>query len=340
VPSANDAVDRLHVLQMITGYWLSQTIYVAARLRLADALADGPRSVMSLSRELEVDRDALRRLLRALAGAGLLTGDGAGGFALTSRGHLLRERHAGSLCGLALSLGDLPYRAWAGLETSVRTGRPAFADAHGSSYFDYLDAHPEHAELFDQSMANQSRLTREIVAAAHDFSRFRRIVDVGGGRGGLLSEIVSRWPGVRGIVFDRPAVAERHAGADLGLEWVGGDFFVGPLPDADAYLLSLVLHDWDDGDALRLLTSVARSMRRDSRLFVIESIVPADDSPSFAKLLDLHMLVCFGGRERTEAEYRELLERAGLSALAIHPAFGPTSRLSLIECSLAPDGPR
>lgn len=326
-----EQVDLVYLLQMATGYWWSQALHVAARLRVAEALERGPRTTESLAAELSVDARSLFRLLRALASTGLFARDGSGGFALTEKGKPLLESHPRSLRALVLSMGELPYRAWGSLETSVRTGRPAFDDTYGRSYFDYLDSHPEASAIFDASMTGQARFTSDTVAAAFDFSRFRSIVDVGGGAGVLLSAILDRNPGVKGYVFDRPAVVERLTSPRGRIEWVAGDFFRDAPPVADLYLMALVLHDWDEESALRILSAVRGSMKAGSRLLVVESILSEDDDPSFAKVLDLHMLVCFGGAERTEAEYGALLKRAGLRLLRTHSAFGPASRLSILE---------
>ncbi|MGH9323555.1 MAG: methyltransferase [Vicinamibacteria bacterium] len=256
-------LDMVQLLQIASGYWWSQALYAATRLGVAEALAQAPRSAESVARELSVDRGALFRLLRALASQGLFARNGAGEFALTERGRLLLEDHPSSLRALVLSLGDLPYRAWGSLESSIRTGRPAFDDIYGCSYFDYLDSHPEHSAIFDGSMTSQARLTRESVAGAFDFSRFRSIVDVGGGRGVLLSAILERNPALKGYVLDRPAVFERAVGSNPRVERVVGDFFEGELPRCDLYLLSLVLHDWDDEACGRILRNVRRAIMED-----------------------------------------------------------------------------
>ncbi|HXB54077.1 MAG TPA: methyltransferase [Vicinamibacteria bacterium] len=329
---STDPGDMLSVLQMAAGYWWSQAILVAARLGIADSLEAGHRAPRELAEELDVDESSLFRLLRALASVGLFARDSLGRFGLTDRGRLLLEHHPRSLKALVLSL-ELPYRAWGSLEKSIRNGRPAFDEVYGCSYFEYLDAHREDSDVFAAAMTCQARLTSETVAEAYDFSRFDRIVDVGGSGGALLSAILDRHPGVRGWVFDRPAVVERQARRESRVEWVAGDFFNSDLPVADAYLLSLVLHDWSDEACHRILKAVARSMRGDARLLVVESILPPDDYPFFAKVLDLHMLACFGGAERTEFQYRALLEGAGLSVIRVHPAFGPSSQLSIIEAT-------
>jgi hypothetical protein len=289
-------------MRLINGYQLSQAIHVAAVLGIADELAGGPRAVRELASVTATHEGSLHRLLRALVAAEVLREDDDGRFGLTALGEELR----GPAGAWAAFIGRTPHWAsWGQLLHSVRTGESGFRAVYGVDVWEYRAERPEEAAVFDAAMTGLSRRVNAAVAAAHDFGRFGVIVDVGGGHGALLSGIIARHPGVRGIVFDQPAVV---AGAEAdGFEVVGGSFFESVPEGGDAYLLKSVLHDWDDEPAIEILRACRRAARTGTALFVIEREF---DLPA-TKLSDLNMLVGPGGRERTAEEYADLLGAAG-----------------------------
>jgi O-methyltransferase domain/Dimerisation domain len=298
------------LVRLIYGYQVSQVIHVAAVLGIADQLADGPRAVGDLASATATHAESLHRLLRALAAVEVLHEEPDGRFGLTALGEALR----GPAGSLAAFIGrPNHWTAWGQLLHSVRTGENAFRAVHGVDVWEYRARHPEEGAIFDAAMTGFSRRVDAAVAAAHDFGRYGVIVDVGGGHGALLAGILAHYPGVRGVLFDQPAVV---AGAQAdGFEVVGGSFFESVPEGGDAYLLKSVLHDWEDGPAIEILRTCRRAARAGTALLVIERqfALPA------TKLSDLNMLVGPGGLERTFEEYAALLEAAGYELLGETP---------------------
>jgi len=330
------------VFPMITAYMTSQVIYVAARLGIAELLADGAQSGDELARATGTHAPSLRRLLRGLAVVGVLDEVEPGRFALTPFGALLRPGVPGSVRNLALLFVDEPvWRAWGGLLHSVRTGETAFDHVFGMGTFDYFAQNPEAAAIFHEAMTEGTRWAAPAVIAAYDFSRFRTVVDVGGGNGTLIAAILAATPGLRGTVFDLPIGVEgarRHleaAGVADRCQVVEGDFFRQPLPGgADAYLLKSVIHDWDDERSVAILENCRRAMPAHAKLLLVEPVLPASvercEAHQRMMMSDLNMLAVAGGRERTEAEFRALFTAAGFGLSAVVPAGAP-SIYSVIE---------
>lgn len=322
------------------GYLTTQLLYVAAKLGVADALADGARTAEEIAEAVGADAPLLRRVLRGLALDDVLA-EQDGRFALTPLGECLREGVAGSLRGPVIVRGELYYEAAAGVLQTVREGGVAFEHVHGEPFFDHLAREPEVEAAFQASMAGRSAQEAGDVVAAYDFAGVRRLVDVGGGQGVLLAAILRSAPQLRAVLVDRPIVIERArawlAQEQLGerCELVAGDFFASVPDGGDAYLLSRVIHDWDDEDARRILVTCARAMTGTSRLLLVEAIVPerAQDRPEAIRM-DLHMLMLLGARERTEAEFRRLLGGAGFDVRRVVPTRSPAG-LSVIEATLA-----
>ena len=340
--SASNVEDRaqaaMRLRDMIMGFRVTQLLHVAASLRLADHLAGTPQAAAALARSVGADESALRRILRALVGLGILD-ETDGTFALTTLGQLLRRDLPDSLHGLAVLYGDdWLWRAYGQMLHSALTGDSAFAHVHGASFYEYLDRNSRAAAQFQDAMATYSRLEAAAIAEAYDFPASATVVDVGGGEGTLLAALLSAHPSLSGVLFDQPAVVARAervfaaAGVAARATWAGGDFFSSILPDGDVYLLKSVVHNWDDEAAERLLKSCRRAMRPGARLLIAERVVPSDNAPSEAKLFDINMLVIVGGRERTEAEHRRLLER---SSLTLARVIATKSPLSLIEAQPA-----
>ncbi len=318
------------LMQMITGFWVSSAIYVAAKLKLADRIGDVSISVDELALSVGAHPGSLYRLLRALASVGVFTEVEPRRFALTPIGNCLKSG-PGSLRAFSIVGREIGWEPWGQLLHSVRTGETAFGHLHEMGYFEYLKQNPEHARLFDEAMTGFVTMNGLAVAAAYDFTPFSTIVDVGGGHGALVETILKQNNQARAIVFDRPEVVEvaknKLASAEFAnrCECIGGDFFASIPSGGDAYLLASVLHDWDDEKSLAILRNCRRAMSTKAKLLLVEMVIPQGDVSFFGKLLDLNMLVNFGGRERTEQEYRKLLSDAGFQLSRIVPTRTPSS---------------
>jgi len=322
------------LLELITGYWITQLIYVAAKLRLADLLRAGPRTSDELARETGAQPQALHRVMRALANVGVFTETAPRLFANTPLSEWLRHDVPGSLGPRALVSGEKDWRAWGALLRGVTTGAIPFDHVHGADHFAYLGAHPEEAAAFNETMTQFAEQFYRAVVAAYDFSCFRRIVDIGGGHGRLLTLVLEANPRTRGVLFDAPRVIEGACPALVAVgvaercECVAGDFFTNVPAEGDAYLMSHLLHDWDDKNSVAILKNVRGAMARGGRVLIIEKLIPPGNEPSLAKLMDIHMLVLSGGLERTEEEYRRLLADAGFRLERIVPT---ASIMSVLE---------
>ncbi|MBV9210982.1 MAG: methyltransferase [Acidobacteria bacterium] len=315
--------------ELLCGFWVSQSIYVVAKLGIADLLAGGAQTCASLAERARVDAGALYRVMRTLAGYGLFEEREPQCFALTSLGRLLQTDAPMSLRSLAIWNGEMSYKAWGEASHAVETGQPTTERVLGMRLFEYLWQKPEVGQIFNDAMSGLATQVAQAVASAYDFSGTGCVVDVGGGQGTLLASILRAYPETRGILFDGEAVVEganRRLEA-MGLaercEVVGGDFFERVPEGGDIYLLSSVLHDWDDERGLQILRNCRRAMRRNSKLLVIECVIPHSSEPCFSKLLDLQMLVVTGGRERTEEQFQTLLSAAGFELTNIIPAATP-----------------
>lgn len=314
--------------RLIDGYKVTQAVYVAATLGIADLLADGPRGSDDLAAATGTDAGVLRRLLRALAALGVLEEHDGDAFTLTAVGDGLRSDGGEPLAGWALYSGGADaWQAWGELLYSTRTGQSAFTHVHGMNAWEYRAAHPESAAVFDRAMTDLSRRSNRSLLEAYDFGRFGNVVDIGGGRGAFLDALLEAHPHVHGVLFDLPHVIAtcEDASADVAprRRAVAGSFFEGVPEGGEAYVLRAVLHDWADDEAVAILRTCRGAMTDDAVLLVIErDLGPANELPE-AKLSDLNMLVGPGGRERAIEEYAALFERAGFRFRASTPsAFG------------------
>jgi hypothetical protein len=315
---------QVAMFRMLNGYQVTQMLAVAARLGIADHLADGPKTAETLASASGVQPDALYRVLRALANMGVFEALSEHRFALTPLGATLRTDHPEMMRAAAMFLGGDVYRAWADLQYSVTTGNPAFEHVFGAPFFDYLSTQPAYNELFNQAMLSASR--RQIIAtvASYDFTGAARVVDVGGGQGMLLSTILKANPALRGVLFDLPQVVANAepvlvaAGVADRCEIVSGDFFT-TAPEGDILTLSHILHDWDDERAIQILRNCAQALSPTSKLLVIEDIIAPGANDPQALIKDLQVLILNGGRERTAAEFERLLTAAGLRLTRIIP---------------------
>lgn len=304
------------MLGLLSGYWYSQVLYVMAELGIADCLAAGPKTADTIAQQTGCDGPTLYRFLRGVASAGILREVEPHTFGLTPLSETLRSDRLDSLRPFALLGGHpLHWKAWGNLLHSVRTGAAAFDTVHGQGFFDALAEDRALAAALQAGLGRLHEADRDIVEAL-DLGRFERMVDVGGGVGGLSRRIASEQPGAAVILFEQPHVLAM-APAAAGVEQVPGSFLDSVPPEGDAYFLKFVLHDWDDARAGRILRNCRDAMRDDGRVFVIEVVVPDGTASSRAKTHDINMLVLTGGRERTIDEYRSLFSTAGLELIGV-----------------------
>jgi hypothetical protein len=313
---------------MINGYWLTQMIHVAARLGIADALALEPRSVAALAERTGAHPRSLYRLLRALAGSGIFRELSQGRFELTPLGNLLRSDVPGSLHAVALYSGDPRqhrYDSWGDLYQTVKSGEPAFRRLVGLSPFDYLATHPEPelGRTFDAAMESYTTECVQAVLSHYDFSEHHHVVDIGGGKGRLLAEILKRHEHVRGTLLDMPHVVdgarslfEREGLGERAL-CVAGNFFEQVPSAGDLYVLKCIVHDWADDQAVAILQSCRRAMSAGSRLMLLEAVISEGNEPCPGKLMDMNMMVIHGGLERTRPELAALLSAAGFALTSV-----------------------
>jgi hypothetical protein len=321
----------LSLYRLAIGHYVSRALALAATLGIADHMKSGPTEVAALARATGADPDALRRVLRLLARVEILEEQLAGRFSLTPQGELLREDAPGSMkASVTLFAGVGIQDSWRELEYCVRTGEPAFKkNDPNADPFTMFEKDPAAAANFDKAMATFAPQTAAAVAAAYDFSAFGTLADLGGGNGSLLIGILKANPALRGIVFDLPHVAERAkanvdaAGLADRCEVVGGSFFERAPRGADAYLLKHVIHDWNDERARAILATVRAGMAPGAKLLIVEGLYPERIDASFAArgaaANDVNMLVCTGGRQRSESEFRALYESAGFALTKIVP---------------------
>jgi O-methyltransferase/methyltransferase family protein len=328
--------DRLRekLQSMIDGYRISQALYVAAELGIADALQDGPKRADELAAGTRVDPRSLFRVLRALASAGVLRQLDDTRFALSPLGDWLRSGTSGTLRPWALLSGRM-YRAWGDFLDSIETGKGGLGSGYGKRRWERLERSPEDARIFHDAMGANSAWLARAVLDAYDFSAFASILDVGGGNGMLIASILAKYQDAQGVIFDLPeAVSEtgkRLEGAGLAgrCQLLTGSFFDSVPQGADAYLLSRVLHDWEDDQAARILQRVRRAMTRGTTLLVLERLL--GDSPDVeATLSDLGMLLMNGGCERTAAEFDGLLAGAGFRLKRVVPTQTPIHILEAV----------
>jgi len=323
------------MLDLISGFWISQAIYVAAKLGIADLLQDGPKSAAVLAKQAEAHEPSLYRVLRTLASRAIFSEDAGRLFALSPAAESLRSDKPGSLRPYAIMMGEQwVWRSVGAMLHSVRTGQSGFEHEFGARTFDYYAEHPHAARFAIEGMTSRSAAENVAIVGAYDFSGISTIIDVAGGQGTLLASILTANCNLRGTLFDMRHVLDaaspliERAGLRGRCDLAAGNFFDCVPAGADVYILKKVIHDWDDRDARTILGNCRRAMSNSSRLLLIELIVPTPGVPSFAKMLDLLMLAYAGGLERTEDEYRELLASAGFRLQHLIPA---SSTLGIIE---------
>ncbi|HEX5703775.1 MAG TPA: methyltransferase [Pyrinomonadaceae bacterium] len=321
----------LQMLQLISGFWVSRCLYVAAKLGIPDVLKDGPKSAGELAAATGAHAPSLFRVLRALAAVDVLTQTGDR-FGNTPLSETLRSDVAGSLRAFAMTeLGEEHYPAWGELMHSVRTGEIAFDKAFGEPVWEFFAKHEENAKIFNDAMSGMTAQAEQALHAAYSFAGINTLLDVGGGHGGLITSILKRNPNMRGILFDSPQVVAganakiADSGAADRCEVVGGDFFQAVPQGADAIIMKWIIHDWNDEQSIAIMKNCHRALPENGKLILVDAVVPPGDEMHFAKFIDLNMLVMTGGRERTEEEFRQLYEAAGFRLTRIVPTESPFS---------------
>ena len=334
-PQPKELPPPLALSNLVTGFWISQAIYVAAELRIADLLREGPRTSEELARAAGADPRSLYRLLRALASVGVFRQHGDGRFTLTPMAECMQSDVPGSMRAWCLTMGmEAGFRSWTKLLHSVKTGDTAFDHLHGMGIFDYFGQNPEEGRRFDESMTSFSGPEIAAVVEAYDFSGVGTLVDVAGGHGSFLATILQAYPSMKGVLADQPSVIEgaRHRFEASGLadrcRVVPINFFESVPEGGDAYMMKHIIHDWDDARSVTILKNCHRAMAGEGKLLLVEMVMQPGNDPDFGKWLDVAMLVYAGGCERTEAEYRALLAAGGFRLTRIVPT---SSSVSVVE---------
>lgn len=322
------------MLQMMSGFWVSRGIYIAAKLGLADYLRDGSKTAPELAAATDTHADSLYRVLRMLSMVGIFEQRGER-FSLTPLSETLLSDAPVSLrrCAIA-EMGEVHYEAWGNLMHSVKTGEIAFDNHFGMNVWQYFETDKEKAENFNKYMASSSEAVSQAIVEAYDFSESQKIVDVGGGLGGMITAILKVNPHLTGVLFDAPSVVEKsleylvNAGVSERCETVGGNFFESVLTGGDTYSMRWIIHDWEDELSIKILKNIREVIPANGKLLLFEAVVPKEGEPHFSKFMDLIMLTMTGGRERTESEYETLLAKADFKITRVIPT---NSFMSIIE---------
>jgi tRNA A58 N-methylase Trm61 len=330
-------VSALRILDLIQSHRVTAVIYVAARLGLAELLRDGPQTPGELAQATGADERALGRLLTALSTIGICSRTGEGSYALTEVGACLDGEAAHSFKSWAIFEAEMLSKSWSGMLESVMTGKTA-AELQGlANTFDLMGRTPDIVDKFNAAMTELTRLVTPNVLRSYDFSGIRHLMDVGGGSGELLGAIAQQNRQLRGTVFDLPRCAEaaskhlRQIGVDDRVEFVAGDFFKAVPAIADVVILKSIIHDWDDARSVTILQNCRKALPDEGKLLLVERLMP--ETPTMADedreqaLSDLNMLRGPGGLERTEGQYRDLLNQSGFDLVTSYPA----GRFNLIE---------
>lgn len=320
------------LIQMVTAAWTSKIVFAAAKLDLADRLADGPLSAEELAGPTGTHAPTLHRFMRTLAGLGILTEKENKRFGLTTLGEALKTGAPGSARASVLTLGSPLFSDPLNqIMHSLQTGGTGFEAAMGMPIFDYLARHPDEASMFSETMVGFHGGETPAVAAAYDFSGFETVVDVGGATGNMLAAVLTRHDGPRGVLFDMehvladaPAMLAEH-GIENRVTLESGSFFESVPAGGDAYILSHIIHDWAEDQCLTILGNVRRAMKPDGKLLIVEFVLPEGDTPHLGKIADMVMLIIPGGQERTADEYQTLLQKAGFKMTRVVPTDSPVS---------------
>jgi hypothetical protein len=338
-PQAQAEVAGEQMIQMIIGTWVSQTIYVAASLGLADLLKDGEKHLDELATATQVPATRLYRLMRALASVGVFVETQPRTFAQTEKSRLLRADVSDSLRGLSMMLSDeWSWRSWGELLNVIKTGKlPMQYLYNEDNVYDYFKKNPRSNDLFNQAMVSFTRNALiPTLLEYYDFSGITRMMDVGGGHGTLIAAILKAYPQMQGVLFDLPHVVAGSAnllveeGISDRCTTATGSFFEGVPAGCDAYLVSQILHNFEDEECLTILRHIRKVIPANGKLLVVQGVLPEDNEPHFNKFLDLElMIIDAGGQDRTEPQYAKLFKAAGFELNRIVPPIG--AEINLLE---------
>jgi hypothetical protein len=328
--------DPMTLLNLTAGKWVSQAIAVVAELGIADLLSHGPKTAADIAKTTKTSEDGVYRLLRGLGSVGLFAETGNRKFRLTPLGRLLRKDSPQAIGGYARFVGhESTWLPWGDLGHSVRTGQPAFDHVFGMPVFEYFAKMPEAAAVFDAAMTSISTVESKAVVDAYDFSKITTLVDVAGGHGLMLATILKAHRKMRGLLFDLPHVTAgatsllQSAGVADRCRIVSGDFFAAVPVGGDACVMKHIIHDWDDDRATQILRNCHRAMQPGGKVLIVDAVIPSGNGAHFGKLLDLEMLALTPrGRERTRAEFHDLLKRSGFRLQRVVPT---ETHLSVVE---------
>ncbi|HEU4769194.1 MAG TPA: methyltransferase [Pyrinomonadaceae bacterium] len=333
------APPELALTQIIMGSLAAQTLYVVAKLGIADLLESGPKSVDDLAATTNTHAPSLYRVMRAVASLGVFTEQENRTFALNPTAQPLLSNAPNSVRDMAIFMGeDWHWNVWGHTLYSVQTGKSAWSQAHGDDVFEYFKTKPDEFAIFNRAMTSLTALSTKAVIEGYDFAGVNKLVDIAGGHGRLLTEIVEANPTMQGVLFDMPQVIEgarqnvgKSSAADR-VELVAGDFFASVPAGGDVYIMKHIIHDWDDERSVAILKNIKQAMNPGGRVLLVEFVVSEGNTQDFSKLMDIEMLVSPGGKERTAAEYKELFEQAGLRLTRVLPT---KSAYSVIEAVAA-----
>jgi len=313
------------IRQMIFGYVMTKAVHVAAKLNIAELIsAHGPMTVSDIADKTGVHTESLYRLMRALASVGIFSEDKNGKFSITPLADCLKEDSPQSAKAMALMAGSLFYKAYEEFPYSIKTGDAGFTKAIGVLPFDYLTSHPEEGKIFDRMMTDIHGGETEPMVEKYDFSVFDTVVDIGGGNGGVISVILNKNPNIKGILFDLPDVINRArenisaSGLKKRCQLAQGNFFESVVKGGDAYHMRHIIHDWNDKDAITILSNCRKAMNPGGKVLVVEAVIQKGNEPNPFKFLDLTMLL-IGGKERTKEQFENIFSQAGLKLNRIVP---------------------
>ncbi len=316
--------------QMLLGGLMQQSISVAAKFGIADLLVEKPRTAEELAAETGTHAPSLYRVLRLLASVGIFSETADKRFELTPIAKLLRSDAPNSMRDAAIMQGEeWNWRNYGELRHSVRTGETAQEKAHGTPLFEFLTSNPEDEALFSRAMVNLSSSVIPPIVEAYDFSGAGKLVDIAGGHGFLLAAILKTNPHLQGVLFDQPTVIDgaveslKKQNIANRVELVPGNFFGSVPAGADIYTMKHIIHDWNDESSIKILQNIHSAMNDGGKVLIVEMVVPEGNAPSPSKVMDVQMLIATGGKERTEAEYRKLLESSGFNLTKIIPTRSP-----------------
>lgn len=328
--------DKNKLILIMLGHRVAQCVYAVTKLSIPDIIGNSTVSINVLAGKTGTDCDALYRVMRMLAGYDIFNERIPRCFENTTLSFYLTQNHPDSLKDSVIYRIELGSESWNGILYSLQTGKPAFDKFFGMPFFQYLSQHPEKASVFNKAMAVQYRKSFHNILYSYDFSFCHKLIDIGGGQGYFVSAFLRKHPNAKAVLFDldtalRGFSIDQNKDISPRLELYGGDFFKSVPQGGDVYFLKSIIHDWNDEQAVKILQNVAKNMATHSRLLIVETILPEKNSQDFSFLMDLQMLVQHGGRERTQEEFKHLLNHAGC---VLDKVYNSPGMFKIIEARL------